>query len=175
MLQLRCTSKVLKLLGLSPKNLAEVKAPDSLLGNWYVNLFVVDRRKTLLFMNERTLLSFVIYGVRKDNVKSIPDILLRGIDQLLTLEGFDISEINKVFSGYDSIELTKTDSRSLLGNMNDLMELYKHFILYEDGLRHCDLADIMRRINRTPQRTLGWTNSIEVVQQLLNNNLRVAT
>ena len=71
MLQLRCTSKVLKLLDLGPKDLAEIRAPDSLFGNWYVNLFVVDRRKTLLLMNERTLLSFVIYGVRKDNVKNM--------------------------------------------------------------------------------------------------------
>ena len=141
MLQLRCTSKVLKLLDLGPKDLAEMRAPDSLFGNWYVNLFVVDRRKTLLFMNERTLLSFVIYGVRRDNVKNIQHVLLRGIDQLLTLEGFNISEINKVFSGYDSAEFTKTGSRRLLGNMNDLMDGYKHSILYEGGLKCCDLAE----------------------------------
>ena len=175
MLQLRCTSKVLKLLDLGPKDLAEMRAPDSLFGNWYVNLFVVVRRKTLLLMNERTLLSFVIYGVRKDNVKNIQHILLRGIDQLLTLEGFNISEINKVFSGYDSVEFTKTGSRSLLGNMNDLMDMYKHSIYYEGGLKYCDLADIMRRINRTPQRNLGWANSIDVVKQLLDDNLSVAT
>jgi hypothetical protein len=58
MLQLRCTLKVQKQLGLSPHDLSEVKEPDSLLGNWYSNIFMVDRRKTLIFMNERTLLSF---------------------------------------------------------------------------------------------------------------------
>ena len=68
MLQLRCTAKVIKLLGLKPGDLSEIKISESLLGNWYVNLFVVDRRKTLLFMNEPTLLSFVIYGVRKNNI-----------------------------------------------------------------------------------------------------------
>jgi hypothetical protein len=167
MLQLRCTSKVIKFLGLKPGDLKEAKEPDSLLGDWYVNMFVVDRRKTLLFMNETTLLSFVIYGVRKDTIKKIPDLLLCGIDQLLTFEGLTIAEINKIFTRYESIEFTKTNSRSTLGNMNDLMELYKHSILYEGGLKHCALTDIIRRINRTPQRNLGWAKSIETVKQLL--------
>ena len=175
MLQLRCTLKVQKQLGLSPNDLSEVKGPDSLLGNWYSNLFMVDRRKTLIFMNERTLLSFVIYGVRKDNSKKISEILLRGIDQLLSMERFDISEINSVFLGYDSVQITKTNSRRVLGNMNDLVELYKHSILYNGGLKHCDLASIIHRINRTPQRNLGWSNSIEVVKQLLRENAQVIT
>ena len=175
MLQLRCTLKVQKQLGLSPNDLSEVKEPDSLLGNWYSNIFMVDRRKTLIFMSEHTLLSFVIYGVRKDNSKKISEILLRGIDQLLLMEGFDISEINRVFSGYESVQFTKTNSRSVLGNMNELVELYKHFILYDGGFGHCDLANIIQRINRTPQRNLGWSNSIEVIKQLLRVNSQAIT
>ena len=37
MLQLRCTAKVIKLLGLKPGDLSEIKISESLLGNWYVN------------------------------------------------------------------------------------------------------------------------------------------
>jgi hypothetical protein len=170
MLQLRCTAKVIKLLGLKPGDLSEIKISESLLGNWYVNLFVVDRRKTLLFMNEPTLLSFVIYGVRKNNIRNINKILFRGIEQLLTFEGFAISEINRVFSGYETLEFTRTGSRSVLGNMNDLMDLYIHAILYERGLKHCDLTDIIRQINRTPQRNLGWAKSIDVARQLISTS-----
>ena len=167
MLQLRCTAKVQKELGIKPSELAEVKAGDSLLGNWYANIFTVDRRKTFIFMNEKTLLSFIIFGVKKSNVKKTPEILLRGIDQLLTIEGFDIGKINSVFEGYKSYEFTKTASKSILGNMNDLVDLYRHSILYDGGFKYVDIGELILRINRTPQRNLGWSSSIKTVKELL--------
>ena len=88
----------------------------------------------------------------------------------MTFEGFAISEINRVFSGYETLEFTRTGSRSVLGNMNDLMDLYIHAILYESGLKHCDLTDIIRQINRTPQRNLGWAKSIDVARQLISTS-----
>ena len=168
MLQLRCTAKVQKELGIKPGELAEVKAGDSLLGNWYVNIFTVDRRKTFIFVNEKTLLSFIIFGVKKSNVKKTPEILLRGIDQLLAIEGFDTGKINSVFKGYESYEFTKTASKRILGNMNDLVGLYRHSILYDGGFKYVDIGELILRINRTPQRNLGWSSSIETVKELLN-------
>lgn len=167
MLQFRCTAKAQKALGLKSNDLVEPDAGGSLLGNWYINLFTVDRRKTFVFVNEKTLLSFVIFGVKKSNIKNTPEIFLRGLDQLLALEGIGLDKINQVFSGYDSYEFTKTTSRSLIGNMNDLMDLYKHSILYEGGFETVDLGMVIRKINRTPQRNLGWSNSIELVRELL--------
>ena len=175
MLQLRCTKKVQALLGLRPHDLREIKSSDAFLGNWYVNLFVVDRRKTLLFMNERTLLSFVIFGVRKDKLKKVPEAFLRGVDQMLTLEGFDFATINRVYAGYEDIEFTRTDSRSVLGNLNDLMEMYKDSILREGGFRHCDLAGIMLEMNRMPQRNLGWSSSVDIVRELLRSEAKAVT
>jgi hypothetical protein len=168
MLQFRCTAKVQKELGIIPSELVEVKPGDSLLGNWYVNLFTVDRRKTFIFVNEKTLLSFIIFGIKKSNVKKTPEIFLRGIDQLLTIEGFDIGKINRVFKGYESYEFTKTASKSIIGNMNDLVELYKHSIIYDGGFKYVDIGELILRINRTPQKNLGWSNSIEMVKELLD-------
>ena len=175
MLQLRCTQKVQKELGLKPDDICDARNSDSLLGNWYVNLFVVDRKKAFLFMNERTFLSFIAFGIKKSNVQKMPELFLKGLDEVLTLEGFGTSAINNVFAGYGSIEFTKTDSRSMLGNMNDLMDLYKHFILIEGGFNNCDLNRIISKINRTPQRNLGWSNSVEVARELLKGNTKYAT
>ena len=175
MLQLRCTQTVLRELSLKPDDVSGTREPDSLLGNWYVNLFTVDRKKTFLFMNERTFLSFIIFGIKKSNVQKMPEVFLRGLDQVLTLEGFDTSEIDRVFGGYQTIEFTKTDSRRLLGNMNDLTSLYRYFILSDGGFNYCNLNEIISKINRTPQRNLGWSMSIEVVRDLLRGNAKFAT
>ena len=167
MLQLRCTGKVQKGLGLKASQLSSIKKPDSTLGNWYVNLATIDRRKTLLFMNERTLLSFIIFGVKKASFKNIEIIFKNGLTQLLEIEELKSEVIEKVISEYSDLEYTKTDSKSLLGNMNDLMSLYKHFIYSDGGLKECSVGEIILQINRTPQRNIDWSNSITVTKEIL--------
>ena len=170
MLQLKCTQKVLRELGLTPPAGGGVHEPDTRLGHWDVNLFTVDRRKTFLFMNERTLLSFVIFGIKKSNVQEMPAVFVRGLVQLLVLEEFKPAEIDRALASYETFDIGRTDSRRLLGNMNDLMDLYRHHILWEGGFRSCDLNGIFKRMNRTPQRNLGWAFSIDVARELLAND-----
>jgi len=69
MLQFRCTAKVQKELSIKPSELVDAKESNTLLGDWYINLFTVDRRKTYIFVNEKTLLSFILVGVKKSNAK----------------------------------------------------------------------------------------------------------
>jgi hypothetical protein len=168
MIQIRCTQKVIKELRLKEKDLCDVKQPSGLLGNWYVNLFILDRRKTLIFMSERTLLSFIIFGIRKDNIKDLPAVFHNGLRQLLLLEGLDNTVISNVTKDCGEIEFTKTTSRSLIGNLNDLMYLYKGLILTGGGLDSCDLNSIIQKINRTPQKNLGWANSTEIAHEILS-------
>ena len=114
MIQIRCTQKVIKELRLKGEDLCDVKQPTSLLGNWYTNLFILDRRKTLIFMSERTLLSFIIFGIRKDNIKDLPIVFHNGLRQLLLIEGLDSNVISNVTKECREIELTKTTSPSVL-------------------------------------------------------------
>jgi hypothetical protein len=168
MIQIRCTQKVIKALSLKEKDLCDVKQPSGLLGNWYSNLFVLDRRKTLIFMNERTLLSFIITGIKKKNIKDLPIVFCNGINQLLLMENFDDNVISNVTNECLEIELTRTANRSLLGNLNDLIHLYKSFILADGGLNLCNLDSITKKINRTPQRKLEWSSSVEIAHEILN-------
>jgi hypothetical protein len=169
MLQFRCTGKAQKQLGLKLSELREIKKPDSTLGNWYVNLTTIDRKKTFLFMNDRTLLSFILFGVKKSNTSRIHEIFLKALNQLLFMEGFDNQIINKINNEYLDLEYTKTNDRSLLGNMNDLMDSYKHFIYSDGGLKYCDLSTIIHKINRMPQRNIGWKYSIDAATELFHS------
>jgi hypothetical protein len=97
--QIRCTQKLLKDLGIKNIQLADLEQQSTiLLGNWYANLFMMDRRKTLLFMNERTLLSFIIYGIRKNDIENFPVVSLNGIERVLALEGFPDNTIDIVLA-----------------------------------------------------------------------------
>ena len=171
MLQIRCTKKVLDAIGIKQKGLGSIKEADSLLGNWYANLFSADRRKIIIFMNEKTLFSFVLVGIKKDNIKKIVEMFYRGLEQVLTLEGIDAAKIEKALAEYEDVGFTKTESRSLLGNMKQLVDYYTHFIYYDYGLKHCDITDIMHRINRMPQKNIEWKYSIEALSELLDVEL----
>lgn len=137
------------------------------MGDWYANIFTLDRRKTIIFMNERTLLLFIIIGIRKDNIGNFPLVFVNGVERVLMMEGVDEIMIDAVLNDYKEIHITKTDSKSLLGNMNDLVNLYKHFVIYDGGLKRTDLFEVIASINRTPQRNIGWQNSIEAMKDIL--------
>jgi hypothetical protein len=167
MLQLRLTKKVQTQLGLKPKELSEIKDSDSLLGNWFVNIFVVDRRKTLIFVNEKTLYSFVLIGVKKNNIQYLRKAFINGLKQSLLFESISENEIQRIIGNYNDYEFTKTNNAKILGNTTDLINLYTHKILYDGGLKQCDLTSIIMSTNRTPQRNIGWGYSIDVIKELL--------
>ena len=63
---LHCTQKLLKELGKPPLQNPDTSPENSEgLGNWYANLLRIDRRKCLLFTNEKTLYTFLIPKVLK--------------------------------------------------------------------------------------------------------------
>lgn len=167
MLQLKITQKVQKELGLKPANLSEITQTHSTLGDWVVNMFYLDRRKSLIFVNEKTLFSFVLYGVKKSNISKLPDIFLNGLEQALVFEAIDAPQVERVLNEYREITFTKTDNKKVLGNMNDLIFLYKDIVECRGGLSECDFTEVIMRVNRTPQRNIDWRYSIEALKELL--------
>ncbi len=168
MYQLRCTKKSQDLLGLRPQDLSDIESEHHILGNWYMHTFTQERRKCLFFMEEKTLMSFVLIGFKKSEFKHFNEAFKSGLVTLLEFENAP----NEIFSSFENAEpnisFTKTDSRKLLGHVNDKMSLYQDFIYSDGGFEHCDLAQITAKINRMPQKELGWALSIDVFNELFN-------
>lgn len=169
MLYLKCTADVQKVVGLRRENLADAGITDAPLGNWYINRFVSGGRNVYIFMSESTLLSFILFqGQKPVTVQSLPNMLLGGLQQLLEMRGLPRAAINRALAHYESGIFAKTDSRSALGSMNDLVRSYQQMIEFDGGLASCDLTDIIMKLNEMPQRKLDWHNSWDVVQAKLS-------
>lgn len=113
-------------------------------------------------MSEVTLLSFVLYQGRKPlDARSLPPMFLAGLTQLLGMMGAGASEIEKTVQCYRQGLFSKTDSRKVLGSMNDLVHCYCTMIEAQGGLAACDMTETIMRINGMPQRTLHWSTSCE--------------
>nr|WP_257977058.1 hypothetical protein [Vibrio parahaemolyticus] len=117
-------------------------------------------------MEEKTLMSFVLVGFRKEHAKDIGKIFKNGVLQLLELEGFP-NEITEAYEqAPEDLLFTKTASKKLLGNMNDVQGGYEHYIYANGGVKLCDFTNATLRINRTPQRTLDWKYPIDALHEL---------
>ncbi|MDZ7736646.1 MAG: hypothetical protein U5P41_11495 [Gammaproteobacteria bacterium] len=165
-----CAKKVQDFLKLKADDLAEPVESEEGFGAWYVNHFQVDRRKCLIFMNEKSLLSFILFGVKKSNTKkeTFHELCLNGVFQLFEIEGFPIDYINVILDNSKQSRYMKTTDRKTLGNLNDLIFLYEHRILSDGGLEYCDLTEIIMKINRTPQRNIGWGYSVDKAKEILS-------
>jgi hypothetical protein len=168
MIQLKCTKKVIDYFNIQDIELFESKEIHELLGNWYLNIFKLERKTIFIFVNERTLFSFIIFGINKNNYNTLIDKFRYDLEYLLKYEKIDNKKIEFVSNQCKDIQITKTNNRSILGTLNNLIEIYKCMIYDEGGLIYCNLMNIISKINRIPQKKLSWLFSIEKTKEILD-------
>lgn len=57
--------------------------------------------------------------------------------------------------------------------MNELAFLYQHYIMHDGGFNHCNLSEIITKVNQTPQRNLAWKYSVDIAHEILNQPNRM--
>src|SRR4030065_354197 len=164
---IHCTKKLLKELNVSPIEPDSYPSNTEGFGNWYANLLRIDRRKCLLFTIEKTLYTFLIPKVLKDNLKNIEDEFFINLNYNLQNEGFGLDVINKIMQEYQEIGFAKTMSKSVLGSMNDLAYHYEFQIMREGGIVNIRILHLNKEINRTPMGALKYHYPIDVLKNLL--------
>ncbi len=164
---IRCTKKVLAEVGLPKNELCESAITQLPLGDWYVNIAKVCKRKCIIFVNEITLFSFPVFGIQKSRMKYLVDIFRTSLSEALRREEFEYSKIEKTLLLYKNIGIGKCSSRSVLGNMNDLAFHYNGMITDQGGFDICDVHKVAKNINRMPRKNLDWEYPIEKLKKAI--------
>ncbi len=173
MLLIRSTAKLRKEMGLRDANLYEGEAPESPLDTWYANLLRIYRRKCVLFTHADSLFSFLTFDASRARLKDIDAVFRDGLEQAMMEEGFDRAIVSRLMGRYEEIRYAKTESRKVLGSMNDLASLYKFHMLSKGGLEYCDLPATIRKMNRVPFSPLGGRYAIEEFSGMLGIERKV--
>jgi hypothetical protein len=100
---IRCTKKLQTAMGLKPEALIQHEVEPSLLGSWHANLLVINRSKCVLFVNDKTLFSFIIPAMQKGQWHELDTLFKELLQCVLADERFDTSIIQQVLSEYDEI------------------------------------------------------------------------
>jgi hypothetical protein len=134
MVILRCTQKLLARLHVNPTK--NVVASTNVLGAWYANVFLMDRRPFVICMNERSFLS-VILPLKE--AATLQQRICSAAGDLFLRLGIPQNAVDQELAEMSSMVFGRTDSRALLGNLKELLDSAKYIMQMNP---HQDLADL---------------------------------
>ncbi|WP_051633865.1 DUF6933 domain-containing protein [Bacillus sp. UNC41MFS5] len=113
------TQKVLKELQITVTE--DVKVSKSL-NEWHLNLFKIGRYQCLILINDFTLYSVVIPGVKKKDLANIGAVFSQHLAENLLAEGIEPVLIEKFLEQGNEIVFTKTHNRSVVGVIVEIVK-----------------------------------------------------
>lgn len=163
---IKCTTKLLNELGVKSTN-----APDQppSLCDWHANMLWLDRKKHVLFTNDQTLYSLLVPWNKSPRSTYFMERFRLGLLKNLMSEGLGEVQIEYLLSEHAQISIAKTNSRSVLGSMNDLSLQIKSMIFMSDGLTDVNLSEVNRQLNRIPMSAIQYKVSIDELKRRLSD------
>ena len=144
----------------------------SYLGPWHANLIHIDRRKCVLFVNDKTLFNFIAPDVSRVQIRELDKLFKGYLSCALADESFTEADRARILLEYDEVGYANTNSKSVLGSMNDLAFHYKYSILEAGGVHSYAVPEIIRRLNRMPMGSLKYMFPIEALRGLYQTEER---
>jgi hypothetical protein len=160
MATLRCTTKYRKAFGL-PESLPEPIPSDSLLGEWYGNIFSIARQQFVHYLCERVLLS-VIVPLRQR--KLAEERMLESLGGLLHSFGASDHAVGKIVSEVRPFAYARARNRSTLASMRDQAIVARNAVF---GRRASSTFEIMLDLAEMPVGALGFNYPRRATLELL--------
>jgi len=157
-------NQAVKQLGVKPSN-----APDQLpsLYDWHANMLWLDRKKCVLFTNDQTLYSLLVPWNKSPRLTNFIQRFRFGLLKSLMSEGLAEVQTEYLLSEYMQVTITKTNSRSVLGSMNDLAFQIKSIIFMSGGVTDVNLSEVNWQLNRIPMSAIKYKFSIDELKRRL--------
>ncbi|MFO7814486.1 MAG: plasmid pRiA4b ORF-3 family protein [Halanaerobiales bacterium] len=99
-------------------NLEELDQKErAALFSWHANFKRINRRKTVILVNDACAYTVVLYGLKKDDFLNFPERIKEGIRQAFEMEGIKDSLIEKYLSEFEDFTFQKTKNRKYVGRL----------------------------------------------------------
>ncbi|MFD3157986.1 plasmid pRiA4b ORF-3 family protein [Haloimpatiens sp. FM7330] len=140
---IQCTKKLLDQLKIKP---AEPKEEETLF-SWHANLIIVNRRKTVVLVNDSNRYVIVLYGLKAKDLKKIDELILQAIKETFEEECIKSEIIDKFINQSKEIVYTKTKNKTSVARMNKSCEVvyYVNNLLRQDSICQTDASMCISR------------------------------
>jgi len=121
-----CTNKLKDFIG-STRLIPVDSSVQSPFGDWNGHVFLYDRHKHLIFVNNKSFYSIIIEDIKKADLKNIETIFLnRLIEQLVFDKVINHSDTLVVLQRFLPVRLTNTNNdKKTIGALNDFVYQYQ--------------------------------------------------
>lgn len=153
-------------MGLKRSSDATTEDRPGRLGSWHANLIHIDRRKTVLFVNDKTLFNFIVPDVSRSHLRDLGTLFSFWLSCVLSDEGVDDRTKREMLGEYKDVLFAPSNNRHVLGSMNDLAANYKYFVLESGGIHSPEVPGIIRKLNRMPMGAIEYHFPIEMLRNL---------
>jgi carotenoid cleavage dioxygenase-like enzyme len=147
MLTIQCTKKLISELKL---DIPREKSVDiEPLYSWHSHLFLFNRKKHVIVMNNLTRYNFILPELKKTDFKNFHQIVLEAISVNLLAEGASKEIVEKYILNFDTVNYINTSDRSIISQMNEMIKAAE-YSLNEDkyNLIKTDFHSLNRWLNR---------------------------
>lgn len=120
---IQCTKKLLDELKIKPE---AGKEGDPLV-NWHANLLIINRKKTIVLVNDHNRYVVILHGLKAKDFKQLDLLIVQGIRETLEAEGIKPEIIEKYLLAAKELIFTKTKDRTSVARMNKACEEVYYF------------------------------------------------
>ncbi|MBM7606314.1 hypothetical protein JOC75_004362 [Metabacillus crassostreae] len=111
---IQCTKKLLTELMVKPASSSEENA----LFSWHANFLTINRRKTLVLMNDSNRYIIVLHGLKAIHLKKIDQLIVEAIEETFRDEGVRDDVIEQYISQSKEVTFTTTKNRTFVARLN---------------------------------------------------------
>ena len=174
MIALYCSNKLQKYIGFKDNQIKQATVPA--LNSWNAHLFTINRKKCLFFMNHDTYFSFVVYDIKKPDIKNLDQLFITGfLFELNKLKLITTEQETQLKANFKGVFLHRSiNNRIVIGNINSHIQ-----ILENVKYRFENMQDYFNTetLNRIPMGKINYFYPLELMQpkinQLFKGNLRI--
>ncbi|QDY83503.1 hypothetical protein FQU75_08810 [Paenibacillus polymyxa] len=160
---IRATQKLLKEMDCKVQK-TDISVP---LNTWHANMFTLNRRKTIVFMNDLSRLSLTIVGVKKAQLKNVEELFVNELRNYLMSEEIEEKVISRYIEENEGMIITTTNNRSVIGTLNE--------IIYTMKIIEREFVEGIERNqwnNRFIYKAIKYEYPIEVFKKAMEENYR---
>lgn len=158
---IQCTKKLQDTLKVKAEAVPSEAEP---LAKWHGNIFTLNRRKCLLLTHDESRYSLYFFGVTQKSLANLPKLFRERLKRELMRDDFTIAQVEKMLATVGEVSFAKSSSRSVLGTMNDMVQMIKHMAVYRETP---DENLHTAYINSTPYKIGEYAYPKEVLKTLL--------
>lgn len=172
MFVIQCTKRLLEELKIDIEK--ETMSINDPIFSWHSHLFLLNRKKCVIVMNNKTRFNFILFGLKRADFINFNSIVLRGIEENLLAEGISDDITDKYLEGCNKVTYTNSSDRSIISQMNEMKRNIEYTFERNkaEGVE-TDIQELNRWLNRfvmlkLPKLYSGETMKEELMELFLN-------